>query len=279
MTLVCVDIRVTTESKPEVPTIGLGGSAGYRRRNGTYARETHDMTVLKRTATIRATGGKWGRREVQIGLLFGAIVVTAVAGLTVALLFPAEGDAELFSYSSVARDKAFLWPFLTLAGVNIVVTVVPAGLAALVLVPARGWRWATAGFAIAVVGAALYAVGIGGWAMVYFFAADSTALDAATASAFIDSVNADAFRIFASAGFGAVLVALGVLLLSVGLWRSGNVPKWIVVVGVVGTTIPFVVPADGVVKALVESPQAVTSVLIGWYAWRLPAHSPSPPMG
>jgi hypothetical protein len=228
------------------------------------------MTVLTRTASIGATGRRWGRREVQIGLLFGAIVVTAVAGLAVALLFPAEGDAELFSYADVARDSTFLWPFLTLAGVNIVVTVVPAGLAALVLVPARGWRWATAGFAVAVVGAAFYAVGVGGWAMVYAFAANSRALDPATASAFIESVNADAFRIFASAGFGAVLVSLGVLLLSVGLWRSGNVPKWIVVVGVFGTIIPFVVPASGVLKTLVESPQAVTSVLIGWYAWRLP---------
>ena len=89
-------------------------------------------------------------------LAYGAylgFVVTAIAGLLVSLLFPEGGDDGLFTYETVHPDRGFVWALLLLAGVNIVATVVPAVLASLVLVPARGWRWVTAGAVLAVVAA------------------------------------------------------------------------------------------------------------------------------
>ena len=104
--------------------------------------------------------------------------------------------------------------------------------------------------------------------MVYFFGADSSALDPATATAFIDSVNADASRVFVAAFAGAITVAIASLVIAVGLWRSGRVPKWVVVLGVVGAINTFFLHTTGDVGGLVESPQALTSVMIGYYSWR-----------
>jgi hypothetical protein len=232
------------------------------------ARGRIDMTALRYAATSSIPKREWNRQEVQVGLLFASIVLTAIASLVVSLLFPPAGEGGLFSYPTVERDTTFFWALLPLTSINLVLAVVASAIAAVLLVPTRGWRWVTGGFAVALVGASLYAVGVGGWAMVYFFAADSNALDPATAAAFIESVNGDAVHSFAPVAAGGLLVTAGVFLLSVGLWRSGNVPKWVVTLGVAGSIITFLLPTDGVVGALVETPQAVSSILIGWYAWR-----------
>ncbi len=117
------------------------------------------------------------------------------------------------------------------------------------------------------VGCALYAIGVGGWAMVYFFATDSPALDPATANAFVESVNADGFHLFAAPFGGAILGTLATALFAVGLWRSGNLPKWVIALAVVGSIVTFL-PPEGVLGALLELPQATASVLAAWYLWR-----------
>jgi len=221
------------------------------------------VSAARDTAEDQAT-----RRDVQVGLVFAAICITAVATLAVSLLFPAVGADGWFSYASVQPSGAFFWAFLTLAAVNLVVAVVAGIIATLLLVSARGWRWATAGAALAVVGVGFYAAGVGGWAMLYYFAANSSQLDATTATAFIESVNADGIRLFGAAAGGAGMIALAVVLLSIGLWRSGNVPKWLPVVAVIGSLITFVLPTDGPLGVLVEAPQAITSVITGWLAWQ-----------
>lgn len=227
------------------------------------------MTTLAQPRALATEPNKWGRRDVQRAALLGIIVVTAIAGLLVSLLFPEGGDDGLFTYETVHPDRGFVWALLLLAGVNIVATVVPAVLASLVLVPARGWRWVTAGAVLAVVGSGFYAVGLGSWASVYFFAADSAALDPATAAAFIESVNDDGFRVWAPVIGGALPIAIGTVLIDVGLWRSLRVPKWLPVIAVVGAVITFLLPTDGPLGVVVELPQAFTSVAIGWYAWTL----------
>lgn len=207
------------------------------------------------------------RRNVQVGLLFAVVISTAVATMTVSLLFPEPGEGGFFSYASVEPDRAFVWGFLTLAAVNVVVSVVAAALVFTLLTPRRGWQWATAGFALAIIGCALYAIGVGGWAMLYFFATDSPVLDPATASAFVDSVNADGFHLFAAPFGGAIFGTFATLLFAVGLWLSGNLPKWVIVLAVVGSIITFL-PPEGVLGALLELPQATASVLAAWYLWR-----------
>jgi hypothetical protein len=225
------------------------------------------VTSPMNPATERGATVEWTGRDVQIGLLFAVAITTAVATMTVSLLFPEPGEGGFFSYASVEPDRAFIWGFLTLAGVNVVASVVAAALVGVLLTPRRGWQWTTVGFAIAIIGCAFYAIGVGGWGMVYFFATDSAALDPATASAFIESVNADGFHLFAAPFGGAILGTIATVLFAVGLWRSGNLPKWVIVLGLVGSVVTFL-PPEGVVGALLELPQAIASVLAAWYLWR-----------
>jgi len=229
------------------------------------------MTTIAQAAPHAVARPRWTRSDFQIGLLFVASVVTSIAVLAVSLLFPAAGDNGWFTYESVQAIGPAIWSFLTLTGANLVLTVVPATIVSVLLVPARGWPFATAGAVLAVIGVAFYAVAAGGWAMVYYFGAASPALDAATATAFIDSVNADSFRLFAPAYGGALLIAAATLLISVGLWRARTVPRWLPVLGVVGAILPLVLPTDGVRGVFVEAPQAAATALAGWFLWRRPS--------
>jgi hypothetical protein len=225
------------------------------------------VTSRMNPAPTQAATVEWKRRDVQIGVLFRVVIITALATMIVSLRFPEAGEGGFFSYASVEPERAFVWGLLTLAGVNVVASVVSAALVGVLLTPRRGWQWTTAGFVVAIIGCALYAIGVGGWAMVYFFATDSAALDPATAGAFIESVNADAFHLFAAPFGGAIFGTIATVLFAVGLWRSGNLPKWVIMAGVVGSIVTFL-PPEGVVGALLELPQAIASVLAAWYLWQ-----------
>jgi hypothetical protein len=73
---------------------------------------------------------------------------------------------------------------------------------------------------------------------------------------------------WAAPGGGAALVALGTLLLSVGLWRARTVPRWIPIVAALSIVSSFVAPTAGLTGLLVEGPIAASSIAIGWHAWR-----------
>jgi hypothetical protein len=135
-------------------------------------------------------------------------------------------------------------------------------------VPARGARWANVGGSLVWLGAAIYGVGIGGWATVYYFATDPAALSPGAAARLVDHVNDDTARILAVPIGGALLVALGSMLLSVALWRARTVPRWVPVVGALTGVTGIVVPPDTIAGIVSEAAGSATMVAVGWYAWR-----------
>jgi len=225
------------------------------------------MTALTHTATARLPKAGWTRPAAQVALLFALLVVTTVIGLTVSLLFPRTADGGVISLAAIEADRASTWAIFLAAGTNIVLAVATTAIASLLLVPARGWRWATAGFAVALAGGAAYAVGVGGWAMVSWFAGDP-ALTADARVALVQAVNGDALHGFAPALVGALLLAIGGILMAIGLWRSGNVPRWVAVLLVAGGFMTFLPRPGGLANVIFELPQAVSGVMVGWYLWR-----------
>jgi hypothetical protein len=117
-------------------------------------------------------------------------------------------------------------------------------------------------------GAAIYGVGIGGWATVYYFGTDPGSLDPATAARLIDHVNDDTARMLAVPIGGALLVALGSIVLAVALWRARTVPRWVPIVGALTAVTGIVIPADTIVGVVAEAASSATTIAIGWYAWR-----------
>jgi hypothetical protein len=231
------------------------------------------MSVASPVALPQASAARPSRvaGHQRLALLFAAILVTSVSA--VALSFASfvkpigEGDG-LPGYAAIAPHRGYLWLFFVIAGVQLIVGASAAALAALLLAPDRGARWATAGAGLVWLGAAIYGVGIGGWATVYYFAADADTLGSATARRLVDHINDDAGRMLAVPIGGAVLVAVGSLLLALALWRASTVPRWVPVIGAASTVITLLAPPDGIVGLVGEAASSATTIAIGWYAWR-----------
>jgi Domain of unknown function (DUF4386) len=206
----------------------------------------------------------------RLGLLFAVILVTSVTatGLALVSLIKPIGDGgdALPGFAAVAPLRGYAWAFFTFAGIQMVVGVCAAALATWILTPARGARWATVGGSLVWFGAAAYAVGIGGWAAVYYFGSDPR-LGRAGAGV-IDRFNHDGAHMMAVPIGGALLVALGGLLLAVALWRARSVPRWVPVLGALSGVAALVLPPDTAAGLLAEAASSATTIAIGWYAWR-----------
>jgi hypothetical protein len=217
------------------------------------------------TRLAKATGN--GR----LRLLFAVILVTSLSAVALSVVSYAKpignGDG-LPDYASIAGARGYLWGFFVVAGVQLIVGACAAALAAWLLAPRRGARWANVGGSFVWLGAAIYGVGIGGWATVYYFATDPATLDPSVAARLIDHVNDDTARMLAVPIGGALLVALGSILLAVALWRARTVPRWVPIVGALTAVTGIVLPPDTIVGIIAEAASSATTVAVGWYAWR-----------
>jgi Domain of unknown function (DUF4386) len=207
-------------------------------------------------------------RAGRLGLLFAAIALTSVSGFALAVAsfakpIGAGGDA-LPDYAALASNRGYVWGFFTVAGVQLVIGATAAALAAMLL--ARN-RWGTVGGSVVWLGAALYGVGIGGWAAAYYFGTDP-ALAPRTGTALIDRINDDTAHVLAVPISGALLVGLGTLVLAVALWRARTVPRWVPIVGALAAVATVVIPPDTVAGIFGEGASSVSTIAIGWYAWR-----------
>lgn len=203
----------------------------------------------------------------RVALLAIVILVTSLAGVLVGLLYPdADADGQ-FSYARVEPIRDFFWAWHVFAGTNLALGIPALAIAGWLLVPARGSGLATVGGAMMWVGTALYGVGLGGLATVFYFGSARDAIGAEAGTRLLDHVNDQVARLYGPLLAGAALVALGTVMLAVALWRARSVPRW---VPVLLATIPltFVLPTSGLVGLVVELPTAIGSIALGWYAWR-----------
>jgi hypothetical protein len=206
------------------------------------------------------------RRRLGAAILVGAMVVTTVFGQLVSLFFP-EGDDGHYTYHSIEPDRTFFRTWLILAAVNLVVGVTAFALVGWLLVPARGWIIATAGACLMWVGCALYAVGVGGIATLYYFGADPAALDPAAGARLLDHLDDSFLAVWGPAIGGAVPTALGQIALAVGLWRAATVPRWIPILAFT-IALTFVLPDAGVAGFFVELPSSLSGLGLAWYFWK-----------
>src|SRR4051794_10763035 len=202
------------------------------------------MSVASSVAVPHAPARRLARSEAQhrLALLFATILVTSVSAVGLSLVsalkpIGAGGDA-LPDFAALAPLRGYAWAFFTIAGVQMIVGVCAAAVAGLLLVPARGARLATVGGSLIWLGAAIYGVGIGGWASVYYFGADRATLGTAAGTRLIDRFNDDAAHMLAVPIGGALLVSLGGLLLAAALWRAARAPRRVPLPGAPGGVAP-----------------------------------------
>ena len=225
------------------------------------------MSVATATPHSHALAVPRTARNGRLALLFAAILATSVSALALSVVSFAkpigEGDG-LPDYAGIAANRGYVWAFFAAAGVQLVIGACAAAIAAMLLAPNR---WGTVGGSIVWLGAALYGVGIGGWAAAYYFGTDP-ALAPRTAAALIDRINDDTAHVLAVPVAGALLIGLGTLLLALALWRARSVPRWVPIVGALAAVATIVIPPDNPAGIVSETASSVTTIAIGWYAWR-----------
>jgi len=207
----------------------------------------------------------------RLRLLFGVILVTSVSAFALSVVSFAKpiGDGDtLPTYAAIEPVRGYVWAFFAIAAVQLVIGACAAALAGWILAPARGARWATVGGSFIWLGAAIYGVGVAGWAAIYFYATDTAVIDPAAAARLVARANDDTARMLAIPFGGALLVAIGSLLLAVALWRARTVPRWVPVAGAAGTVATILVPPGTALGLVGEALSSATTVALGWYAWR-----------
>ena len=201
----------------------------------------------------------------RAGLLVAVLVITSVVAIIGGLLWPEPATGDWYRYGDIAPIRDRWWVLLTVLSISLVLNVPAQALAAVLLSRHRGAGWTTVGAGLMWLGTGLYAVGVAGWASIYYFATDPM-LDPASGTRLLDRVGQDP-RLFAVAIPGAVLVALGTVVQAVGLLRSHALPRWVPILSL-AIVLTFVVPGSGTAGALVGIPVAAAGIAIGYYAWR-----------
>lgn len=203
----------------------------------------------------------------RIRLLAVVLVLSTLPLIVLGLLWQGpEETNELYRYSEIAPERDAWWGILTAYGVLLAVAVPLQALITMLLVRARGSRWATAGGVLLWFGAVFQCAGLCGWAAAYFFPTDPD-VPASAGTAVIEAANADEAHLLALVPIGMALMVLGGICQAVGLFRAKVVPVWIPV-AVLFVLLIFVVPGFGPASLITSVPQAAAACGLAWCAVR-----------
>jgi hypothetical protein len=200
-----------------------------------------------------------------VGVLAAVILLTSIGGIAISLWYPDGVNGDRYSYSQIQAIQSAWWGWHVFAGVNIVLGVCASALAGWLLVRSRGAVLSMVGGGVMCLGAALYGVGLGSLASVFYFGVEPNALNTADGEKLLDYAQDHFARLYGPLLAGAVLVALGTIILAVALWRARTVPRW---VPILLATIPVTfVAANGIAGVVAALPLTIGTVALGWYAY------------
>ena len=215
------------------------------------------------SSTTNDHRGESGR--LAVGVLAAVLLLTSIGGIAISLWYPDGTDGDRYSYSQIQDIQSAWWGWHIFAGVNIVLGVCASALAGWLLVRSRGAILSIVGGSVMCLGAALYGVGLGSLASVFYFTVEPAALDTADGEKLLDYAQDHFARLYGPLLAGAILVALGTIILAVALWRARTVPRW---VPILLATVPVTfVAANGIIGVLAALPLTIGTVALGWYAF------------
>jgi hypothetical protein len=202
----------------------------------------------------------------RAALLAIVLLGTSILGIAVGLWYPDPANGDHYTYAQISPMRTEWWIWQTIAGTNLVLGVCATAVACWLLVKTRGAVWGTVGGCLLWLGAGLYAVGIGGLATFFYFGTEPAAVDAASGERMVEYAQDHIARLWGPLIAGAVLVALGTVVLAIALWLARSVPRWVPVL--LATAPVTFVATTGVAGTLAGLPLTVGTVALGWYVWR-----------
>jgi hypothetical protein len=172
---------------------------------------------------------------------------------------------ELIPYATFTRIHETWWAWHLFGGLANTLMAVSLAVAVCVLAPRRGAVWATVGAAATLLGGLFFGAGVAAEGASMGYAGDPHAVPRQAGAALLKYVNDHPERYVAAILPGLILSTVGLLLISVALWRARSVPLWVPIALFAGTVLDFAAPISvGWIAAL---PQVVGVIAIGWYVW------------
>jgi hypothetical protein len=121
------------------------------------------------------------------GILAVVLLLTSIGGIAVSLWYPDAANGDRYSYSQIRDLRSAWWGWHVFAGVNLILGVCASAVAGWLLVRTRGALLSIVGGSVMWLGAALYGVGLGALASVFYFGAEPAALDTANGEKLLES--------------------------------------------------------------------------------------------
>jgi hypothetical protein len=168
-------------------------------------------------------------------------------------------------YATFSRIHEAWWAWHLFGGLANTLLAVTLAIAVCVLAPRRGAVWATVGAAATLLGGLFFGAGVAAEGAAMGYAGDPRALPRQAGAALLKHINDHPERYVAAIIPGLILSTLGLLVISVALWRAGTVGRWVPITLLAGTVLDFFAPMKiGWVPGLLQS---VAIIAIGWYVW------------
>lgn len=168
-------------------------------------------------------------------------------------------------YATFSRIHEAWWAWHMFGGLANTLMAVTAAIAVCMLAPRRGAAWATVGATAILLGGLFFGAGVAAEGAAMGYAGDPHALPRQAGAALLKHINEHPERYVAAIIPGLILSTLGLLLISVALWRAETVPRWVPIALLAGTVLDFFAPMSiGWIPGLL---QAVATLAIAWYVW------------
>lgn len=217
-----------------------------------------DTSVSSRT-TDRTLKGR-------AALLWAVLGLSALAVAANLLLRPIPAlEFEQFAAVQAARDG--VWLFGLVSGFGTAVAYVAYGLTVCLLAPARGSVFATLGALCTGLGGIAFAMGLFSSTTLTWYATGAEAQAGQDGASVFASFVASPAHAFAPQIGGFLLGTVGIILLSIALWRSRSLPRVVAVAPAVLAVLGFfldIAPLFDLSQALLM----VSLVVIGGYMCR-----------
>lgn len=200
-------------------------------------------------------------RAIAVVLALGAI--TTAANL---LLRPVLAE-DASEFAQVAPERDAVWLFGLIGAISTPAAYLAVGVAACLLVTARGGLLATAGALLTGLGALGYASGFFAFHVLSWYGTADVL--SPQGEEFLTYVGDNSGHVFAPQMLGFLLCVLGYLMIAVALWRSGAVPRWLPI-AIAVTFVLTMLAGTGIAFDVVHALYMATFVAVAWFVWRVP---------
>lgn len=205
------------------------------------------------------------RSAARSRLVAAGVVVGSVGSAGLGFWHRNYEPGQAIPYDKFVPIHQSWWAWHLFGGLANSLMAVTLAIGVCILAPRRGAVWATLGAGAILLGGLFFGAGVAAEGAAMGYAGDPRALPGQAGAALLAYVNGHPDRYVVAIIPGLILSSLGLLLISVALWKARSVPSWVPIALFIGTVLDFAAPIS--VGWVASLPQAIAVIAIGWFVW------------